>query len=203
MTSPLSAALWALAASCLIAVVPSVPASAAGAIPAAPVVSSGHGRGPSGPGMRHGGFGHGGWQNGSWNNRPWHNGAWHGAADHRWDGRRFERRMLGWGAFDGGWTAFAPGWAETAPLAPFALLPDDEVLRPRLPTAADLPVAGQRRPPVGPAVLYEIDDLSQGRSGRLSGARIVSATKPTPLPGSSPTGGSGRGGPLIIHLTAR
>lgn len=199
MTSPLPVALRAFAASCLIAVVPSVPASAAGAIPVAPVASSGHARGPMGPVVRHGG----GWQTGAWRNGSPHHGTWRGADGHRWEGRRFERRLFGWGAFDGGWTAFAPGWAETAPLAPYALMPEEEVLRPRIPTAADLPVAGQRRPPVGPAVLYEINDLSQGRSGRPAGARIISATKPTPLPGASPSGGSGRGGPLIIHLTAR
>lgn len=113
---------------------------------------------------------------------------------------RFGHGPVAWGALDSGWTAFAPGWAETAPAYPIDIPAMADTRRPVLPTAADLPVAGQRRSPVGPAVLFTIRDLSQGQSGRRSGARIISATEPTPLPGSSPTG---RGGPLIIHLTAR
>jgi hypothetical protein len=126
--------------------------------------------------------------------------TWNGRHPH---GRFWAERRYGQGFVGTGWTAFAPGWGEMGPSYEAPVAVDATIPRLRLPTAEDLPIAGQIRSPVGEPVLYTIRDLSHGRSGRLFGARIVSASKPTPLPGSSPSGDPVRGGPLIIHLTAR
>jgi hypothetical protein len=57
---------------------------------------------------------------------------------------------------------------------------------------------------VAPPVLYQINDLTGGRSGRRDGARIVSVGKPEPLPGTVASGFEGAvSGPRIITLTAK
>ncbi len=76
--------------------------------------------------------------------------------------------------------------------------------RPSLPTAWDLPVAGYVNQGVEPPVLYEINDLSRGRSGQRGGAKIVSVGKPDAHAGRRGKHiDSGRPGPKIIHLTAK
>ena len=76
--------------------------------------------------------------------------------------------------------------------------------RPVLPTAWDLPVSNYVNEGVDPPVLYQINDLSGGRSGQRGGARIVSVGKPMPMPGVVANSiDTGRPGPRIIHLTAK
>lgn len=77
------------------------------------------------------------------------------------------------------------------------------VQAPSLPTAADLPVANVVREPADPALLYVVNDLSHGRSGRPGGAKIISAGPAIPVRHGLGSGPMPANGPLVIELTAR
>lgn len=77
------------------------------------------------------------------------------------------------------------------------------VQAPSLPTAADLPVANVVREPADPALLYVVNDLSHGRSGRPGGAKIISAGPAVPIRHGLGSGPMPATGPHVIELTAR
>lgn len=116
--------------------------------------------------------------------------------------RRGWNPWRGWYPWAGAYSAWPGGFYGGAS----SIVADQPVWsdRPSLPTAWDLPVVGYVNQGVEPPVLYEIDDLSKGRSGQRGGAKIVSVGKPEPLPGVvAKTYVPGMGGPKIIHLTAK
>jgi hypothetical protein len=140
---------------------------------------------------------------------------------HVWRGRDGFRRHkgfgpgFGWGAgfgFGADYALVPPafdqgigsGWgAMNSWSAPAAVAPSAPELVVRLPTVADLPVAGVRTEPPGPPTLFVVNDMTRGTSQRPGGARIISVSKPRIIGADGGAYGSSATAPRIIELTAR
>lgn len=93
-------------------------------------------------------------------------------------------------------------WAQPAPSTTVIVIERPPTAA-QLPTAADLPVSNVVRQPAGAPLLYVVNDLSQGRSGRSGGAKIISAGPARTLESGAAFEGGSATAPRIIELDAQ
>lgn len=116
---------------------------------------------------------------------------------------RPHQRVHGFGPVYGYGPVGAVGsWAQPAPSTTVIVIERPPTAA-QLPTAADLPVSNVVRQPAGAPLLYVVNDLSQGRSGRSGGAKIISAGPARALDSGAAFEGGSASGPRIIELNAQ